>query len=239
MDAHGWIRPNPDPNSANKTIGCGAPTCHTQAYIGGGWPYYTAACSGCHGPSIAIPDPYEGNYSWYSDYWFDDEAMDTRLTMTLDPIVTPAGSWLDFKTWYDIEKDWDYGYIQVSTDGGSTWTNLPASFTTNTSPYGQNLGNGITGASGGWVDGHVDLRAYAGQTVRIRFAYIADFYTYGLGWMLDTISVGPPGAPVFYEDVETVKPEMTVQTTVTYYDYDLGEYVTSPTNLTGWERYTR
>ncbi len=207
-----------------------APTCHTQGYIGGGWPYYTTACSGCHGANIAVPDPYEGSYAWYSDYWFDDEGMDTRLTMTLDPIILPAGSLLEFKTWYDIEKDWDYGYVQISTNGGSTWTNLPTSFTTNTNPYGPNLGNGITGASGGWVDGQVDLSAYAGQTVRIRFAYLADFYTYGLGWMLDNIVVGPPGAPIFWDDVETLRPEMTVTTEVSYFDYDLGS--TSPRRRT-------
>ncbi len=240
MDAHGPIRANPDPTSANKTIGCGSPTCHTQAYIGGGWPYYTTACAGCHGANIAVPDPYQGSYAWYSDYWFDDEAMDTRLTITLDPITLPAASRLEFKTWYDIEKDWDYGYVQISTDNGATWTNLATSFTTNTNPYGQNLGNGITGSSGGgWVDGDVDLSAYAGQTVSIRFAYIGDFYVYGLGWMLDNIIVGPPGAPVFTDDVETVKPEMSVTTEVTYYDYDLGDYVTKPTNLTGWKRFTR
>ena len=48
QDEHGWIRVNPDPNSANKTIGCGLPTCHTAAYLGGGWPFPTNTCIDCH-----------------------------------------------------------------------------------------------------------------------------------------------------------------------------------------------
>lgn len=225
MDAHGPVRPNPS-GGANQTIGCGAPTCHTQAYIGGGWPYGTGpACSECHGPNVAPVQPYQGEYAWYSDTWVDGQTLTTRLTMTLDPITLPAGSSLDFKTFYDIERDWDYGYVEISTNGGASWTRLPGNITTNSNPYGQNLGNGITGSSGGqWVDAHFDLSAYAGQTVRIRFSYLADYYVYGQGWMLDVISVGPAGAPVFYDDVETENPAWTVSL--------------DPATGAGWYRYT-
>jgi hypothetical protein len=224
MDAHGPVRPNPS-GGANQTIGCGAPTCHTQAYIGGGWPYGTGpACSECHGPNVAPVQPYQGDYAWYSDTWFDGQTLTTRLTMTLDPIVLPAGSLLEFKTFYDIERDWDYGYVEISTNGGASWTRLPGNITTNTNPYGQNLGNGITGSSGGrWVDGRFDLSAYAGQTVRIRFSYLADYYVYGQGWMLDVISVGPAGSPVFYDDVETPNSAWTV--------------TLDPVTGVGWRRY--
>jgi len=239
MDVHGWVRDNPDTWEANKIIGCGQPTCHTQAFAGGGWPYPNNACASCHGPSIAVPNPYQGDYSWYSENWIDYEAMDTYLTMTLEPITLPASSALDFKTWYDVEEGWDYGYVQISTDDGATWTNLAGALTTTEDPYGMNLGNGITGASGGWVDGHFDLSAYAGQVVKIRFTYYADLTVYGLGWMLDTISVGPPGAPVFSDDCETARPEWDVQSYLYYYDYDIEQWVYEPTALTGWTRFTR
>ena len=237
IDAHGPVRPGT--GGANQAIGCGAPTCHTQAYLGGGWPYSAGpACAECHGPNVAPVEPYQGDYAWFSDSWVDDESMTTHLTMTLDPITLPTDSELTFKTFYDIEEDWDYGYVGVSTDGGATWINLPGNLTTNNPGFGQNLGNGITGSSGGnWLDATFDLSAYAGQSVMLRFEYMADFYVYGQGWMLDTIAVGPPGAPVFYDDVETARPEWEVETYVTYYDYDYEDYVTVPTTATGWQRY--
>ena len=38
----------------------------------------------------------------------------------------PTGSDVRFWSWddYTIEDLWDYGFIEVSTDGGSTWTQL-------------------------------------------------------------------------------------------------------------------
>jgi hypothetical protein len=48
MDAHGWIRANPDQNAVNKTLGCGIPICHSRAYVGGGWPFPTNVCTDCH-----------------------------------------------------------------------------------------------------------------------------------------------------------------------------------------------
>ena len=48
----------------------------------------------------------------------DGDALDTRLTYAI-PGALPAASALEFKTYYDIEGGWDYGYVQVSTDGGA------------------------------------------------------------------------------------------------------------------------
>jgi immune inhibitor A len=130
--------------------------------------------------------------------------------LSLETTPLPVGSALSFKTYFGIEDGWDYGYVQVSTDGGASWTNLASNLSTSTDPHSQNLGNGITGESRGWVDGHVDLSAYQGRSVKIRFSYVCDAYTYGDGWYIDLISVGPTGAPVFSDDVETLKPEWAV-----------------------------
>ena len=240
MDAHGPVRVNPNTVSANKTIGCGAPTCHTSSYLGGGWPFGTGpACAECHGPNQAPLPPFQGAYAWASGSVDDGQSLQTELMITLPAL--PAGSALDFKTLYDIEEGYDYGYVQVSVDGGSTWTNLAGNITTTTDPYGMNQGNGITGASDGWVDAHFDLSAYAGQAVQLRFAYITDTYVFGTGWKLDLITVGLAGAPVFSDDAETAKAEMLVQSTLGYWEWDDTEevdvWVTVPTTA-GWSRYT-
>ncbi len=55
---------------------------------------------------------------------------------------------LDFWTWYDIEDDWDYGYVMASTDGGVTWTPLDTADTTEENPNGNSFGPALTGCSG-------------------------------------------------------------------------------------------
>lgn len=155
--------------------------------------------------------------SWKSGAGVDGSDYVTGLTLSLSSAL-PANSSLDFKAQYDIEDGWDYGYVQVSTDGGTTWTNIAGNITTNDDPYVElndgvpiNKGNGITGTtSGNWVDAHFDLSAYSGQTVKIRFDYVCDLYTYGTGWNFNNVSVGPAGAPVFTDDVSTLKPEWSV-----------------------------
>ena len=86
----------------------------------------------------------------------------------------PANATLTAKVRYDIELDWDYAYVVVSTDGGATWAGAPTNLSTTTSPNGQNLGNGITGTtSGAWVDLTADLSAYGGN-VLLGFRYWTD-----------------------------------------------------------------
>lgn len=89
---------------------------------------------------------------------------------------------------YQIETDWDYAYLTVN--GVAVETNL----STNDNPNGQNFGNGITGASGGWAELTADLSAYAGQTVEIGFRYWTDGAVTEPGFMVDELSI--PGQAV-------------------------------------------
>ena len=66
-------------------------------------------------------------------------------------------------TWWDIEDDWDYGYFEVSTDGGANWTSVPDTngYMTDTDPNGTNIGWGLTGY--GMDTLTFDLTPYAGM----------------------------------------------------------------------------
>ncbi|MFP3361585.1 immune inhibitor A, partial [Planococcus sp. SIMBA_143] len=77
---------------------------------------------------------------------------------------------LTFKTWYDIEEDWDYGSIQVSEDG-ENWSTVPGNITTQKNPHDSNPGDGITGKSDGWIDASFDLSDYAGKDVQVKINY--------------------------------------------------------------------
>lgn len=105
--------------------------------------------------------------------------MDSNLTREFD-LTRIAKATLQFSAWYDIEDGWDYGYIEVSTDGGKTWDLLKTNATQDTNPNGNAFGPGLTGASGGakgdpqWIEQTVDLTPYAGKNILVRFEMITD-----------------------------------------------------------------
>jgi immune inhibitor A len=117
-----------------------------------------------------------GNTMWYSGRG-DDSVMSLTREFDLSGVKTAT---LQFQTWFDIEKDWDYFYVQVSTDGGRTWKILQTPGSTDTNPNGNNYGWALTGKSGGgketaqWIEPSVDLSEFAGKRILLRFEYITD-----------------------------------------------------------------
>ena len=114
-------------------------------------------------------------------FWWSDRAdlLDSTLTRSVDLRGARGAVTLRFWTWYEIEADFDYAYVEVSTDGGTSWSTLRATSTTADDPNRVNLGQGLTGISGGgkdpaWVLQTVDLAAYAGREVQLRFQYVTD-----------------------------------------------------------------
>ena len=96
---------------------------------------------------------------------------------------------LSFSTWYDIEKNYDYAYVEASSDGGKTWTALNATHTTLANPYRASYGYAYTGASGGWRNSSVSLNRYAGHPVQIRFEYVTDDGYTGQGFVVRNIAI--------------------------------------------------
>ena len=145
-------------------------------------------------------DPHSGKTFWWSDR---GDGMDASLTKTIDlrSVTNPK---LAFWSWFGIEADYDYAYVEVSTDGGARWTPLATEASTTTDPNGQNLGNGITGSSGGqtatgWAHLTADLTPYAGKEVKLRFQYVTDGNLNFGGFAVDDIEI--PGQPL--DDTET------------------------------------
>jgi hypothetical protein len=114
-----------------------------------------------------------------------------------------------FNTWYEIELDWDFGMVQVSTDNGSTWASLENAYTTDTLvpdgyPAIYNELPGFTGTSivvtAGtiWMPMEFDLDAYAGQEILLSFRYMTDWATTEAGWYVKDIEV--PGIDLGVEN---------------------------------------
>ncbi|HEX8437671.1 immune inhibitor A domain-containing protein [Archangium sp.] len=144
-----------------------------------------------------IAAPFAGARAWHGGI---AENLDSSLVRTVT-LPAAASIKLDLKAWFNIEKDWDYAYVSVSADG-TTFTNLPSSITTAANPNSQNFGNGITGASAGWVPASFDLSAYAGKTVQLRLRYWTDGFVTNPGILFDELAIVADGATVFSDGAE-------------------------------------
>ncbi|QNN52448.1 immune inhibitor A domain-containing protein [Nocardioides mesophilus] len=124
-----------------------------------------------------------------NDYFYSGRGDDRVATVTSPEFTVPASGALTANVRYEIEKDWDYAYAEVSADG-STWTPLATNRSTTTNPYGSNEGHGITGSTKGWVPLTADLSSWAGKQVQVRFRMVNDPGTNELGFLVDDIAVG-------------------------------------------------
>ncbi len=149
-----------------------------------------------------------GRYAWWSNR--SDDTIAT-LTRAVD-LRNVSSATLIFDTWFEIEDDYDYAFVTVSTDGGQTWETLPGKWTTDYDPQGVNYGHGLTGVSGRpnanledglrglWVTEQMDLTPFAGQEILLRFWSINDQGVHAPGILIDNIAIPEIG---FRDDVES------------------------------------
>lgn len=150
--------------------------------------------------------PHSGKMFWWGSR---TDQSDARLTREFD-LTNVHEAALNFWTWYDLERDFDYAYVSVSSDDGTTWHPLTGNSTTDSDPNGQNYGNGITcksgvgcageDASARWIQEQMDLTPYAGKKILLRFEAVTDAIYTGPGFAVDDISIP---AINFSDDVES------------------------------------
>ncbi|MGQ9644262.1 MAG: M28 family peptidase, partial [Ignavibacterium sp.] len=100
------------------------------------------------------------------------------------------GAELEFDTQWDIEDNWDYGQVLVSTNSGTSWTPLAGNYT--------NLGTGsfqppnqplYDGTQTTWAHEKMNLSQFVGQNVKIRFLLRSDGSIQNDGWYVDNIKI--------------------------------------------------
>jgi hypothetical protein len=125
-----------------------------------------------------------------SPFWYANrgDMSDPHMERTVD-LTRVRHATLSFSAWYDIEKDYDYAYVEASSDGGKTWTTLHATHSTRSNPNGASYGYAFTGASHGWRSESVDLSGYAGRHIQIRFEYVTDDGYTGEGFVVRNIAI--------------------------------------------------
>jgi hypothetical protein len=111
---------------------------------------------------------------------------DTRLVSPRITLPSDRGTIrLKFWHWFSLGSS-DVGYVQISTDNGSTWTTVTDVPYDNTSLV--------------WTQACVDLSAYAGESVRVAFYFASSSMYESSGWYIDDVSIVT--GQVFFENPE-------------------------------------
>ncbi|MGH3715785.1 MAG: serine hydrolase [Micromonosporaceae bacterium] len=131
--------------------------------------------------------PAAGRTAWRAD-WRD--GVPGYLTAALS---RPAsGAALSFGLWYDTETGWDKGRVEVSTDGGATWSKLPFSLLAGGHHWSSD--GEFTGYQGRqWARAHALL---PDGVTHVRWAYLTDGSAQGRGMYVDGVLAADPDGAV-------------------------------------------
>ncbi len=145
-------------------------------------PFWEATTSTFYSPPACYTDSKNGNY-----------ANNATVMMTLtNPInlTSYTNPKLAFWTKFDIENNWDYGQVEISTNNGSTWTPLAGNYTNagtgSFQPNGQPLYDGTQLT---WVREEINLFGFNSSQVKLRFKLRSDGSVQKDGWYVDDIGV--------------------------------------------------
>ena len=176
---------------------------------------------------------YSGSYEWYSDA---DAWAWRSFYQTFS--VPAGGATLNFMTFYEIEEDWDYGYVEVYDQNTDEWYTLDAAGTVNYVAHVQDNPNtpsereptayeaagrwhAFTGYSGGWIPVSMDLTPFAGHIIDVYFTSWQDgAFTLQMMYV-DDVSIPEIG---FFDDVESGEDGWSTT----------GWYVTDGIRANGW-----
>jgi hypothetical protein len=133
---------------------------------GSGW----GTSADAHAGSASFTDSPVGKY-----------AVNADNALTLTDAVSLTGcdhAVLRFWTKWAIEPTWDFGLVEITTNGGGSWTALRAPLSHTGSAYGVQT-TGVWGYDGytpglGWTSQEIDITPYVGNDVRLRFRLISD-----------------------------------------------------------------
>jgi len=130
------------------------------------------------------------------DLWWSNRGANMDATMTrgfdLTKVTDKSAATLNFALWYDLNSGHDFGYVEVSSDGGKSWYPQPV-LGVPTNAGGMGYGNGLTGQSGGtapaWLSASVDLSAFVGKSILVRFETITDNVLNSAGMAVTNINL--------------------------------------------------
>ncbi|HEX6446079.1 MAG TPA: serine hydrolase [Streptosporangiales bacterium] len=140
----------------------------------------------------ALPvKPAEGRQAWFS-------GTGDRRTATLGlPLAVPStGGRVSFDLWYDTEDGYDIGSLQASTDGGTTWSNVPMQL--RTGPYSWSSDGTFSGFEDRrWLGADAQL---PGGVTDVRWKYTTDTLYEGRGVYVDGVRAWTSDGTLLFDE---------------------------------------
>ncbi|MBC8384536.1 MAG: hypothetical protein H8E57_03340 [Candidatus Cloacimonetes bacterium] len=181
-------------------------------------------------------EAYAGTYSWWcgddgvgwpGGWGYGDSWNQWIQTPELSLPLTRA-LYLDFMHRYDSEPAYDFCYVEITTDNWVSYDILAS----------------YDGTSNTWAAVQIDIGAYAGEDVSVRFRFESDgaysdedgdYFSEG-AWFIDNVSINDGARTTYFEDnaddeVNFLVNEGNFDWVRLFYDYDR-DY---PAASNGWE----
>ncbi|MBK7145787.1 MAG: S8 family serine peptidase [Xanthomonadales bacterium] len=149
----------------------------------------------------------DGSYAYKTGASAAVYPRNTCASVTLPALTLPDDATLRYDARFQLETGWDGVVVEISTDDGATWSDLPpsggypGSFEATGSPpinacgYPSTRG-AFSGDNGAFQTYASSLAAYAGQRVRIRWRLSTDPGIELQGFHLDAIRIDSPRLPL-------------------------------------------
>lgn len=168
--------------------------------------------------TLSTARAHSGSYSFFAQ---DVNTLSDQQLESLEFALPPVpGITLEFWSWQEVEDRtggcYDGGVVEASVNAGASWTQLPDSAML-TLPYDGPVSTSYSNPIGGqdawcgdprdWTFTVVDLTAYAGQSVKLRFRLATDTSVGHEGWYVDDVRVITPSScldntSIFDDDFE-------------------------------------
>ena len=147
---------------------------------------------------ISDLDPYEGEKCWFIE---NTEFENDQVIFLQEPVaVSGTRPVLRFFHKFNTVIGFDGGVVELSDDGGLSWTRVPERLVRN--GYNSTLDYGtlvipfleaFSGDSEGWIDTYIDLTDYVGQDLNFRFRFGSNEGgvpgSANAGWSVDNVEI--------------------------------------------------
>lgn len=132
-------------------------------------------------PSASITDSPAGNYP-------DNSNTSITVAQTID-LSGAAWAQLRFMAKWNIESDWDYAQVLVSTDNGVNWQALRGKYSKTGGSY-QLPGQPVyDGNQQDWILEEIDLTVFSGSQIMIRFRLVSNLWVNADGFYFDDLEI--------------------------------------------------
>ena len=158
---------------------------------------------------LGTANPNSPTHAWFAT---GVATVTDQYLTTAAPVALHGPSLLRFWHDYDLEATFDGGVVEISIDGGATWTDLGPLMTVN--GYTETISlvwespiagrDAFSGDSGGYIMTEVDLAGFDGTSAHFRFRLATDNSIADVGWFVDDVTVLVNSAPVAHPDAYSV-----------------------------------